>query len=47
MLVDSTRKRVKSTRTAAHKSYRTECRIDTQIFTVKGKSPSFARILEK
>jgi hypothetical protein len=40
-----TRLHVKSTRTAAHKSYRAACRIDTQIFTVhKLKFSRFFRI---
>jgi hypothetical protein len=34
MSVKSTRRRLKSTRTAAHESFRTVCRINTQILTV-------------
>jgi hypothetical protein len=34
ILFPITRRRVKSTRTAAHESYRPACRIDTPFFTV-------------
>jgi hypothetical protein len=34
VLFSNTRRRVKSTRTAAHVSYRAACQIDTQIFSV-------------
>jgi hypothetical protein len=34
LLFSITRRRVKSTRTAAHESYRAACRIDTPFITV-------------
>jgi hypothetical protein len=44
ILFPITRRRVKSTRTAAHESYRPACRIDTPFFTVYGTGPEFVLI---